>query len=140
MGGGTLIGINVWITSRCSDRFGGGTTGRWVLTRAVVMVVVLAVLVFEHEPGLGNGKNGERGKDKSERNLHGWRRRVVAVSVGVEPAEVLPASLYAAHGGRTKFCRRCDYRCPSHRGHLLAYGVVATVQTALGIHPSSPRR
>ena len=70
--GGTLIGVNVWLT-RCSDRFGGGTTGRWVLTRAFVIVVVV---VLEHGPGLGS-KNGEGGKDKSERNLHGWRRRVV---------------------------------------------------------------
>ena len=96
MGGGTLIGVNDWITSRCSDRLGGGITGRWVLTRAfvvVVVVVVAQVLAFEHEPGLGNSKNGEGGKDKSERNLHGWRRRVVAVSVDVEPAEVLPVSL-----------------------------------------------
>jgi hypothetical protein len=98
MGGGTLIGVNVWITSRCSDRIWGGTTGRWVLDRAFVMVVVMVVVVvlaFEHEPGLGNGKNGEGGKDMSETNLHGWRRRVVAVSVGVKPAEMLPVSLYA---------------------------------------------
>ena len=139
MGGGTLIVINVWTTSRCSDRFGGGTTGRWVLTRRVVMVVVLAVLVFEHEPGLGNGKNGEGGKDKSERNLHGWRRRVIAVSVGVEPAEVLPASLYA-QCGRTKIWGRCDYRCPSHRGHLSCTESSLRFRQHSEIHPSSPRR
>jgi hypothetical protein len=81
---------------------------------------------------LGNGKNGEGGKDESERNLHGWRRKVVAYSVGVKPAEALPASLYAV--GEQKIGVASIYRCPVIP-RVWSRRLVATIQIALGDPP-----
>jgi hypothetical protein len=97
--------------------------------------MVVVALAFVHEPRLGNGKNGEGDKDKGERNLHGWKRSVVAVCVGVKPAEVaVLLHLYTLTVSEQNFgvASITGVRC--HRCHL-SYGVVARIQIGLGTSP-----